>query len=416
MPNIAVPLLGIPRAIGLTEIQTGKFALNVTLAALTDSASAMTPFPRLIYPRASLLKESATVGQFSIVGIDCLANPFTPDIAVPMFGGRYPIVQKALGTGQYAVGMYDFSAGATVGANDVCVPLFDPYHAIILKSVTGGYALAVYKLSAGDTLSSNDIVLRMGGANVILKHISQGRYALGIRNVGQTPFEALISSLGIELALFFREASGNPVNSGTATISSIAQNNCTQGVNGYNGTPDAYTWNGTTSDVQVTNDVGSFFRSLASQGWAIQLKAASAGESSSGRLINFSSSNNFLGFDSSSRDLFCQIQAASTNASRRTTTALSANAWRWIFMNFDNDDDRLPHIYIGSASGVTEASYNINTAAVGAITSQTATLYIGNRSNNDRTVNGSIDTVLMRSSIWTADEMTNINLLGGSDA
>jgi hypothetical protein len=238
---------------------------------------------------------------------------------------------------------------------------------------------------------------------------------------GGVTYESYITATLNPLLWFrFQEAAGNAVNSGSeGGVASVA--NTTQEQTGQLGASEAYKFNGTTSLVSMLNAALPNLKALTTQRWMFLLNAATLGESDSGRFFCWGDSGGHnLSFFSANR-VTGSFVAATTNAAflSETNAVDFLGKWTLVFLDFDDanalGNGRKVRIFRATAdSAVTALTLSTNNAAVGALTSQTDALFIGNRNPAATAgcMNGLIDEVVAVAGLWTpADAPTDFSVM-----
>lgn len=219
-----------------------------------------------------------------------------------------------------------------------------------------------------------------------------------------------MESLEFPLWLRFRETSGTTAfNSGTLGATQDATlTDVTLGATDSMGANEAGTWNATTSNASVPN--GSFINA-AQRTIAAFVNQAGAHEAG-GRLyaIGNDLSRIFINPSGATTTIQVVFRAATTNATSQIVLPFGTGTPFWLFATYDNAGDRKIRIYYATFSTglITENTYSTQDAAVGTLTNETDTLYIGNQSTASRTFNGTIGEFIYGDSVLTLTQMQEI--------
>jgi hypothetical protein len=211
-----------------------------------------------------------------------------------------------------------------------------------------------------------------------------------------------IATLSPVLWLRLQETSGNPVNSGSATLT-VVKTALTQGVTGKLGANEAATWDGLTSLITIT--AAAPILSPTSFEWVFLANPVSAGEGNTGIYFRYGfdvqaaypqSGGTTLNFfvDYSTTDALYSIAIPTLNAGYRT-------------FFFSHDGATKQSIIKVATGGTLSAPAPIaNTTGVGTFNPPTANLIIGNNSIASATFDGSMDEVILFNRILTDGERT----------
>lgn len=218
-----------------------------------------------------------------------------------------------------------------------------------------------------------------------------------------------MNDIGWVLWFKHNETSGTSVaNSGSlATTGTWNPGVGSVGQTGFLGANEAFDYDGANSRTSIPNN--AIFGNATAFTWMILFKPDGNGEGGIGHLYRYGIVNTFAHVNNNSR-LTVRRTAATTNAFSEALAAWSAGQWSHIFITFDNATDRLLHVYRAQNGNVSELTYNTNShvAAVGALTNNTDTLFIGNASNLTVTFDGLIDEIAYKNAVLTLSQMRDI--------
>lgn len=169
------------------------------------------------------------------------------------------------------------------------------------------------------------------------------------------------------------------------------------------GVNQAHDIDGTTGYYQVTTGAGITGGTFW---WGYLVNPDTAGELNAGRFFSNGTANGiFLRF-STTLGVLNAVVAATGAGNVATTTGLSAGAWAWVFMAYDNSGailgDRGIHLYKGdiAAGTITEYAYSANTLVTGTFAAPTGNLFLGNNNTSAAvTFDGKMDEVLYKASL-----------------
>lgn len=231
---------------------------------------------------------------------------------------------------------------------------------------------------------------------------------------GQTTAQILAAYIAGLTPLFWMDGTMNG-----AAIKNLGSLGATQ-----DGTPTAITvdsngmnFNATTSVIQVTRS-GSM-DGITKMGWAFMVRPTSVGENSSGVLYRYANTAAAGVLNNINRAL--DMSVAATGNARSLTDNNFLPAYNtvpyWVFLEYENDTDRLIRIYKGLSGAITEATYATQTAATGTLTPNNSTpLNIGNRSVGDNTYDGWMRQVIFLPRPFTPAEKLQLVVLSGLTA
>lgn len=193
---------------------------------------------------------------------------------------------------------------------------------------------------------------------------------------------------------------GSIVTSGTWTPGSGSL-----GQTGFLGTNEAYDYDGANSRISIPNN--SIFGNAGEFTQLFLFKADGNGEGGIGHLFRFGVANTNAHVNDSQR-ITTRRRAATTTAVSEVSGAWSVGNWSIIFVTFSNSGDRKLHVYRGQNNSLNELTYISQIAAVGTLTNETDTLFIGNASNLTTTFDGLIDEFAFKNRVLSNQEMLNI--------
>lgn len=230
--------------------------------------------------------------------------------------------------------------------------------------------------------------------------------------------EAYLSALSPVAWWRMRETSGTTAaNSGSAGSSpdGTISGTTALGQTGQLGANEAFDFDGATSKITISSSAPVC--DLTTWTWAFLINPASAGESNAGALFRLETSGtqtHYFTIVDAARTLRAHIAGVSSSVDAVTTTALALATWQWVFMTFDWDGDKKPHIYLGVGGSAFEASYTTPPGALSsAVNTATKNINIGNRASPINTFDGLIDEVMVFSHVLGIEQMQAIVQLSG---
>lgn len=207
----------------------------------------------------------------------------------------------------------------------------------------------------------------------------------------QTYENYVLNTLQPELWMRHRETSGSTITdssghgrNGTLTLGAgaLAQD-------GFDAPNEAILADGSTTKIAIASNAAlknpAFW-------FAFLCKPSSAGENSTGALMNYSDAGDTaLRFNLAANVFTMTIGAATTTGQTTTTTGttVTLNEWQWIFGALSNIDKKC-RIWKGRLGVLTEFAYSTQTAYVGAMNGA-AILNLLNSGANNRTWAGLVD-------------------------
>jgi hypothetical protein len=228
---------------------------------------------------------------------------------------------------------------------------------------------------------------------------------------GLPTWEQLQAQLAPLVWLKLNESSGDPINHGSLAGLTISQANCTQAQAGVIGAADAYSFNGSTSRIQINTD--GTLDDLAPFEIVYICKPASAGESNVGHFWRWgATSNTRAGYQSSGSQVFFFVDYGTTDA-QKVIAAPAFGDWQAYFFSHDNANTPNARIFLGDAGVVTEPTPTSNVNQAGSIVAGTSNLFLGNNTASTNTFDGLIDEILIYNRVLTTEERTLITQVAG---
>lgn len=213
------------------------------------------------------------------------------------------------------------------------------------------------------------------------KGISRGVVPRG--GGGGVDYAGYTTALSPLVWLRLRETSGNPANSGSASLT-ITQTNCTQGQTGQLGENEAYSFNGTTSTITITQ--AAAINGIAELTALALLNPATAGEADSGQFfikggeweLRFATT---AVFGSATYDAF---------VSSTTTGGLTLGSYNTVGLRLGSD--KTVRIFINGVQAAYIGSPGVGT---GNRASSVQNMIVGNNSAAGRTIEGLYDEMVL---------------------
>jgi len=178
---------------------------------------------------------------------------------------------------------------------------------------------------------------------------------------------------------------------------------CTLNQTGVFGTGEAFAWD-TAGDLISVPNHADIQETAFTIGVLVNPDAADA---TARRLFDYDGKR-YAYFGANTLAVDCIVDTDTTDARSLTTNKLTSGQWTWVFITYNNSGDRKIRIYFGVAGVVTEATYTIQTAGTGTISTPTNPFIIGNRGAGDRMFQGSMDEAFFVNRVLTSDQMSAI--------